>query len=131
MTDNLENVSELFLSKLKSAPNSGVVLAQFYASITGGTIGRPEIIKLNHLIKLFGRMSVFFSILEIGRKPDFTEFPYGLLYKICKDKLELTSHADMTIAAMKSLDRQINDAIKSIDKVRQIDPNRYFKEEGT
>jgi hypothetical protein len=126
-----ENITELFFAKLKASVNPGVVLAQFYGTVMGIEVGRSEIMQLNRLIKFFGRTSVFFSIVDIARRDDFKEFPFGLLYKICKDKLEASTQAEMAISSLYSLDRRITDMFKDIDKTRKIDPSvseKYFPE---
>lgn len=127
MTVNQENLTEIFFSKLKTSTNSGVVLAQFYSAIIGTEIGRSEIIKLNRLVKLFGRNSVFFAIVDIARKEDFTELPYGLLYKICKDKLELSTNVDAELSSMVSLDKAINEMNKEISKVEKVNLVKMHK----
>jgi len=127
MTDNQENLAEMFFSRLKIAPNSGVVLAQFYGSIIGVSIGRSEIILLSKLAKLFGKTSVFFSIIDISRIDTPTEFPYGLLFKICKTKLEKSLESDITMSSMLSLERRITDLEKDIAKVKKIDPDKASK----
>jgi hypothetical protein len=127
MTETQENLAEMFFSKLKIAPNAGVVLAQFYGSMMGLDIGRSEIILFNKLVKLFGKTSVFFSIIDVTRIETPTEFPYGLLFKICKTKLEKSLESDMAMTSMFSLERRITDLEKEIAKVKKIDPEKASK----
>jgi hypothetical protein len=127
MTDSTENITELFFSKLKTAPNAGVVLAQFYGTVMGLEVGRSEIIKLNKLTKLFGKTSVFFAIVDVSRIETPTEFPYGLLFKICKTKLERVVEIEMSTPSMYSLDKRIADLEKELAKVKKIDPDKAGK----
>lgn len=132
MADTVENLAELFFSKLNSSPNAGVVLAQFYGALTGVQVGRSEIISFSKLSKVFGRTSVFFSIIDVSRKESFTEFPYGLLHTICKNKLEKTLQSDIDITGQHSLERKITDTNKEILKTKKVDPDKvvykYFEE---
>lgn len=127
MADMQENIAELFYSRLKIAPNPGLVLAQFYGNLMGIEVGRSEIIMFGKLVKLFGKTSVFFSVIDVSRIDTPTEFPYGLLFKICKTKLEKSLEADMSISSMLSLERRITDWEKEIAKVKKIDPEKASK----
>ena len=49
MADTSESLAELFFAKLKTAQNSGVVLAQFYGALMGIEVGRSEIINFSKL----------------------------------------------------------------------------------
>ena len=127
MTEAQENLAEMFFSKLKIAPNAGVVLAQFYGSIMGLEVGRSEIVLFSKLVKLFGKTSVFFSIIDVSRIETPTEFPYGLLFKICKTKLEKSLESDMAMTSMFSLERRITDLEKDIAKVKRMDIEKANK----
>lgn len=127
MAEIQENLAELFFSRLKTAPNPGVVLAQFYGNIMGLEVGRSEIIMFSKLVKIFGKSSVFFSIIDASRIETPTEFPYGLLFKICKTKLEKLLESDMALTSMMSLERKITDLEKDIAKVKRIDPEKASK----
>lgn len=127
MADTQENLAELFFSKLKIAPNPGVILAQFYGAITGKEVGRSEIIMMNKLVKLYGRTSVFFSTIEITRLKDLEEFPYGYLFTICRTKLQKASEAELSITSMQSLARLITSLEDEVAKVKRIDPDKASK----
>jgi hypothetical protein len=133
MAEIQENLAELFFSRLKTAPNPGVVLAQFYGNIMGLEVGRSEIIMFSKLVKIFGKSSVFFSIIDASRIETPTEFPYGLLFKICKTKLEKLLESDMALTSMYSLERKITELEKEILKTKAIDPekaNKYLDGSG-
>jgi hypothetical protein len=127
VTETSENIAEMFFSRLKVAPNAGVVLAQFYSNVMGLDVGRSEIILFNKLVKLFGKTSVFFSIIDASRIETPTAFPYGLLFKICKTKLEKSLELDIALTSMMSLERRITDLEKDIAKVKRIDPEKANK----
>lgn len=120
----MENISEFFYEKLKSSTAPGVVLLQFYSAVTETTGGRSEIIKINKLVKLFGRFSVFFAIMGLANsKLDLgidEKFPMGLLFKICKDELERKSHDDASMISSRDLSRDIDALQKEIDKVTEV-----------
>lgn len=134
MADNQEGLAELAYSKLRISENPGLILAQFYSAITGIPVGRSELIGFNRLLKTFGRSMIFFAIIDISRIKSFPEFPYGLLHKVCKDRLEATLHTELTSASSDNLDRRIEQAYKEIIKVKKIDPEKYsskfFDDEG-
>lgn len=127
---NMENISEFFYEKLKSSTNPGVVLAQFYAEILDRESGRSEIIMLNKLIKVFGRFSVFFAIMNLVNVQSLGEgFPYGLLFTICKSSLERKSDTEVDVATSKNLSKEVErmrDAIEKTTGVKVTD--KVYKE---
>lgn len=127
MTTRNEGIAELFFNMLKSSTNPGSILAQLYSSVIGLPIGKSEIIKLGHLVKIFGKTTVFFAIIDIGRKEDITSFPYGLLYKICTDKLESAFEAEITVGAYESLDKKITEALKLKGSMKKIDIEKAMR----
>lgn len=124
---NGEGLADLFYDKLRTSTNPGVTLAQFYSAITGKQVGRSEIIKFNMLVKIFGKSSPFFAILDVSRREDINDFPYGLLFKICKDRLESSLEAEITISSFSKLDRLISDTQKMIPKVKPYNPDKAIK----
>jgi hypothetical protein len=127
MTESQENLAELFFSRLKIAPIPGVVLAQFYGALTKKEVGRSEIIMLGKLCKLYGRNSVFFSIIDVARLDNLDEFPYGYINKVCKVKLEKSMESDMAMTAMFSLERRITDIEKEIANTKRLDISKVSK----
>lgn len=122
-----ENLAELFYAKLKTSANPGVVLAQFYGALLDKSVGRQEIIKMNMLVKLFGRNNTFFSIIDSSRADIGDEFPFGLLYKICKNRLEAAIQSDSSLSSFDSLDKKIAKAVEEIAKVKAVDGKRLEK----
>lgn len=127
MTETQENIAELFFSRLKVAPVPGVVLAQFYSALTGKEVGRSEMIMMGKLVKIYGRSSVFFSIIEVSRLKDLEEFPYGYIFAICKNKLQKVSEAELSTTSMQSLAKLISSLEDEVAKVKRIDPEKASK----
>ena len=127
MANTTEGIAELFYARLRTSQSPGVVLAQFYGALFGVDAGRSEIIKCNMLVRIFGKSILFFSMIDLARTESFPEFPYGLLYKICKDKLEGALETDITSSAYDTLDRRLNELRKEMSKVIKIDPAKASK----
>lgn len=127
MSEIQENIAEMFFSKLKVSQTPGVLLAQFYGAITAKEVGRFEVGALNRLIKIYGRSSVFFSIIDASRLKDLTDFPVQYIHAVCKAKLQKMSEADSTVASMISLDKRIEDIENELAKVKRIDPEKATK----
>lgn len=125
MAEKVDSLGEIFYARLSTSTNPGVVLSQFYKALLNAEVGRSEIIKFNMLVKIFGKTSVFFAIIDISRRESFPEFPYGLLFKICKDRLEATlTDTEITSTAYQSLERRINEIQKDILNTKKIDPEK-------
>jgi len=117
-----ENLAELYFARLRTESNSGLILAQFYSMISGKDFTRSEIILMNRLIKVFGKNSVFMAIVDISKvEGRFDEFPYGLLFKICRDRLENSLQAEMTTGSYESLDKRLSEFSKEMGSVKKVD----------
>lgn len=127
MTVRNEGIAELFFNMLKTATNPAPILAQLFTSLTGVGLTRTDISKLGHLVKVFGKTSVFFSIIDLGKRTDLTDLPYGLLYKICTNRLENAFDAEITISSYEPLEKRILEARKFRDKMKKIDPVKALK----
>lgn len=114
----MENSAEYYYEKLKSSISPGAVIAALYCSSYGTEVGRSEIIMFNRLIKMFGRFTVFFAVIDmigsIQNKPD-ESYPY--IYAICKRKFE-AAHGASSTQAREPLDKFLNDLDKQIEKVK-------------
>lgn len=114
-----ENTSEFFYEKLKGSTNPGAVLAAHYCSLYSMEMSKNVVIMCNRLIKVFGRFTVFFSILDMaGSYPELVENPYPLLYTICKRKFE-TAHGDILIPSHESLDNLLSSIDKELKQIRK------------
>jgi hypothetical protein len=115
----MENTSEYYYEKLKTDERPGNVLASLYCSLYDKDITRSEIILCNRLVKVFGRFTVFFSIMDmVGSYPNGTDNPYPLLYTICNRKFQ-SAHGDSTIQSRTSLDSYIETMEKEAEKVKK------------
>lgn len=118
----MENSSEFYYEKLKTADNPGVILSSLYCSLYDIKVSRSEIIMFNRLVKTFSRFTIFFSVLDMkGSKPDRLENPYAYLYEICKRRFE-SSHQDSILQARQNLDKYIetiDDEIEQLEKEKK------------
>lgn len=116
----MENLAEFYYEKLRMSVNPGQVLLEFFREITGRGAGRSEIIMINRLIKIFGRFTLYFSIMDLSKMNDRLEGEnlYPLLYTICRGRFEKI-HNDSFSAAHESLSRQVNEIEKEAIKIRK------------
>ena len=111
----MENQSEFYYEKLKNSQTPNTVLMEFFHEITGRDIGRSEIIMINKLLKLFGRFTLFFSIMDLTKVRSLEGNLYALLYTICRGRFE-NAHSTDTVVAFESLDRELNALEKQLEK---------------
>ena len=114
----MENAAEFYYEKLRTSDKPGFTLALLYQELLGREITRSEIIMYNRLVKIFGRFTVFFATLDLANVTKLSDVPYGLLYKICKDRLERMSQNDITAASSIDLNREITSMEKEQEKMR-------------
>lgn len=115
----MENTSEFYYEKLKSSTNPGPILASLLCILYDKEVSRSEVIMCNKLVKVFGRFTTFFSIIDMaGSYPDYPENPYPLLYTICKRKFEAV-HNGVTTQARESLDGYIANIEREIEKMKK------------
>lgn len=127
MAEKTENLTELFFSRLRTDPNPSVVIAQFYSAMTGKTVGKSESQQFAKLIKWFGKLSVFSAVIDVARADDLEEFPFGLLFHICKRRLETVMGADMGMVSMESMENRLRNIEKAIERTKKIDPEKARK----
>lgn len=116
----MENQAEFYYEKLKASVNPGQVLLEFFREMTNREAGRAEVIMINRLIKMFGRFTVYFSIMDLSKyeSDKLNGNLYPLLYTICKGRFERI-HNDTFSPAHESLAREINALEKEAEKVRK------------
>lgn len=116
----MENQAEFYYEKLKNSPSPGTVLCEFYTEITNKEYGRSEIIMINKLVKVFGRFTVYFAIMDLSHIVDkMGNNVYGFLYSSCKRRFE-RSHIDSTVSAYESLSREVTSMSKEIERIGKI-----------
>lgn len=113
----MENQSEFFYEKLKNTQLPNQVLLELLSEVTGRQITRAEIIMINKLLKLFGRFTLFFSILDLSNVKHLEGSLYGILYTICRNRFE-KSHSAEIITAFESLNREISSIERQIEKLK-------------
>lgn len=125
---DMENQAEFYYEKLKSQANPGSVLLEFFRELTGLGGGRSEIIMINRLMKLFGRFTVYFAIMDLSKIERLEGNLYPLLYTICKNRFERI-HDTIFSISHESLDRQLTALKKEIGKTK-ISKSKLPKAEG-
>lgn len=115
----MENQAELYYEKLSKSTEPGRTLLEFYRDITGKDAGRSEIIMINRLIKIFGRFTTYFAIMDLSKYEGKLEGNiYPLLYTICKNRFERVHDTTFSVAH-ESLDRELKLLQKEIEKVEK------------
>lgn len=116
----MENQAEFYYEKLKVSANPGQVLLEFFREITDRDAGRAEIIMINRLIKLFGRFTVYFAIMDLSKyqyeQLNGNLFP--LLYTICKGRFDKI-HVETFSVSHESLDKYLKEIEKTREKARR------------
>lgn len=112
----MENLVEFYYEKLKNSQEPNKVLMELFYEVTGINVGRSEIIMINKLLKLFGRFTLFFSIVDLSSVKSLEGNLYGLLYTICNRRFE-RAHNNETVNAFESLSRELNSLEKQIEKI--------------
>lgn len=113
----MENISEYYFEQLKSSQTPGVVLLKFYRELLSKEVTKADAIMINKLIKVFGRFTTFFAILELVNIKDVTDTPYPLLFRICKNALERSGSDYLTSSSFVNLDRVVADLERKAKKV--------------
>ena len=114
---DMENQAEFYYEKLKSNANQGQVLLEFFREMTGLDGGRASIIMINKLIKLFGRFTVYFAIMDLSKNDKLENGVnlYPLLYTICRNRFERIQNDAVLTVSHESLEKYL----KELDKERE------------
>lgn len=110
----MENQAEFYYEKLKSQLNPGQVLLEFYKEVTGRTDGLG-IILVNKLIKMFGRFTTYFAIMELAKYDKLQGNVFPLLLTICKNRFEKANDIIFS-ASHESLDKYLRELDKEREK---------------
>jgi hypothetical protein len=115
----MENVAELFYAKLEKTQSPGKVLAEFFTSIAGRPCTSSDKIMINGLIKIFGRFTVYFSIMSLSHiSGNMSDNVYGYLYSSCMKRFERL-HSETSIPAYENLSKDIETMSKEIEKIKK------------
>ncbi len=124
----MENKAEFYYEKLKSQANPGQVLIDFYRDITGREDGLG-IILANKLIKMFGRFTAYFAIMELAKYDRLEGSMFPLLFTICKNRFE-KAHDAVFGSSQEPLDKEINALSKDIEKIKKSKVTKLPTSEG-
>ena len=109
-----EALADIYYSKLKDADNPGLTLARFFCELNDKTIDKDRVILFNRLLKLFGRYTIYFSIMDLFgyEKADLNGNLYGLLMYYCKNRIEKESKNSLQ-------SENLDDFISDIEKQKR------------
>lgn len=71
----------------------------------------------NRLVRMFGRFTVFFSVIDMLSMQHKPDEPYPYIYAICKRRFE-AAHGEATTQAREPLDRFISQLDKQIEQAK-------------
>lgn len=116
----MENLADLYYEKLSTSTNAGLTLAQFYCELFSITITKAEVILFNRLLKLFGRYTVYFAILDLyGYEEANLDNVYGLLSYYCKKRVEAKNGPVLTQDPYVNLNSRIEKIGKQIESQKK------------
>jgi hypothetical protein len=127
----MENQAEFYYEKLKISVNPGQVLLEFYREMLGKDAGRSEIIMINRLVKMFGRFTVYFGIMDLSKyqSDQLNGNLYPLLYTICKGRFEKI-HVETFSVSHESLDKYLKEIQKEREKAQRSNKGKLPTSEG-
>ena len=117
----MENQAEYYYDQLQTTTNVGLTMAKFYSGIFGTEISRSIIITMNRLIKMFGRFTVYFAILDMfgmEDRIDNKDNPLPLLTYFCKKRTEEKYNISLN-GSYEDLTKTIKDIEKKLAQVRK------------
>ena len=118
MTDNL---SEIYLEKLKTEQNSCLILAKFFCELFTLPLARDKIIIFSKLVKAYSKEDIFFSILDCYDMDNVnTNKIYPLLVYFCKKRLEEKTKTLREDINLSSTSDEILKKIKKTSKQKLI-----------
>lgn len=115
MADVVENSAEFYYERLSTSTNPGLILAQFFGNTFDRSVGRADIMVFNRLLKLYGRFTVYFSILDMSSMSDVNfDNIYPLLSYFCKKRLD--QKYGVIVMENQNLDKVAQSVAKQIEK---------------
>jgi hypothetical protein len=115
---DVENISEIYWSRLSSTNNPGPVLARFLGELLRISIDKSHIIMMNRLLRIYDRFLILLSVMDLENVKELNKEQslYPLLFTICRRRFE-AKHSTSVIVQYESLDREINSLNKQIEKM--------------
>jgi hypothetical protein len=113
-----ENNSEYYYEKLKDSDKPGAVISAFYCALYNVSPSRTLVTMCNKLLKIFGRFTVFFALIDMAGSYPEVENPYALWYTICKRKFE-AAHGDVFSRSHESLDPFLSSLDKELAQLKR------------
>jgi hypothetical protein len=84
-----ENLADFYFQKLYTEKNVGLLLARFYCEAFDLQINKSIIITFNKLLKMYGRETIFFSIMDMYDMENINHDKiYPLITYLCKRRME-------------------------------------------
>lgn len=116
----MENEAEFYYEKLKISTEPGKVIREFYRHMLDKDTGKSEIIMINRLVKMFGRFTVYFGIMDLSKyqSDQLNGNLYPLLYTICKNRFEKI-HTETFSVSHESLDKYLKEIQKEREKAQR------------
>ena len=119
-----EALADIYYDKLKDTDNPGLILARFFCELNDKQVDKDKVILFNRLLKLFGRYTIYFAIMDVyGFEGANLDNIYGLLSYYCKSRLEKESknsnNSDSLEDFLSEVDKQ-RKAQKKISKTLDI-----------
>lgn len=115
----MDSLADAFYSKLEDSENPGNTLANFYSAVFNVPIGVQDIVMFNRLVSIYGKYSVFFSILDLFSFSDANienNNVHGIISYYCKKRLE---RQDKSAAHYDDLEPLLEEMKKKIEKRRE------------
>jgi hypothetical protein len=117
-----ENVSEFYYEQLKDTTNPALVLSRFFGSLFSRDYGRSEVILFNRLLKIYGRFTVYFSLLDMTSMTEINfDNIYGLISYFAKKRIE--QKYGILVIETRSLDKEVGVLEKLIAKQKKVKLN--------
>jgi len=121
MESRKENLSKFYFKKLHATNRPGALLANFLCEILGKKIVNSDYAKVGKLVRMYGRESVFFAILDVYDMENAPDNYYPYITAILKSRL-----------ARKNKQAGYPTMVNFEDEVKELDKKaRQIKKERT
>lgn len=115
---DVENLSEIYLNKLKEDQDPGLTLTKFYWALFNLDANVKDIPLFRKLVRIYGRDSVFMSLVEAGSMKNITlDSIYGLLRYLCNERVAQKLEAIPNNS--ENLSKRVEELILSMEKKKR------------